>query len=197
MNESHHGRPPEPEQELMRLWRDSLVNPSSPESLARLTLTQVWKFDQTILWRNFREYAAGLVLLVIFVRQAIWGADRLGALVGVGCVGFVMLYLWWKHRGLQPLDPMLDLAAYREAALARYDAQIHLLETVTSWYLLPLLVPVLWQAARAWPKSPVAAVLITALVLGVYGFLRWLNVNVAAVQLKTSRDNLERMLPKD
>ena len=34
-------------------------------------------------------------------------------------------------------------------------------------------------------------------VLALYGFLRWLNVNVAAVQLKAARGNLERMLPQD
>lgn len=193
MNESHHQKHSEPEQEWMRLWREGGVDPSKPESLVRLTLTHVWRFDQTIFWRNFREYAAGFVLLVIFVGQAIWGADRLGALLGVGCVGFVMLYLWWKHRGLQPLDPTLDIAAYRAAALARYDRQIRLLQTITSWYLLPLVVPVLWQSVRVWPKSPLAAVLSACVVVVLYGFLRWLNVNVAAVQLKAARANLERM----
>jgi hypothetical protein len=79
-----------------------------------------------------------------------------------------MLYLWWKHRDLQPLDPMLDLAAYRQAALARYDGQIRLLQTVAYWYLLPLLVPVLWQSARAWPRRPVAAALMAVVVLGFY-----------------------------
>ena len=197
MSEMKHGERPEHEQDWARLWNDYSVDASHPELLARLTLTHVWKFDQTIFWRNFREYAAGLVVLVVFAGQAILSDDRAGALLGAGCVGFVMLYLWWKHRGLQPLDPMLDLAAYRQAALARYDGQIRLLQTVTYWYLLPLLVPVLWQLARAWPKSPVAAGLMAVVVVGLYGFLRWLNVNVAAVQLKASRERLERMFPND
>src|SRR5262245_56619147 len=190
MNPSDNAKQPEPEQEWVRLWHESAGNASDTESLKRLTLTHVWKFDQTIFWRNFREYAAGLVILVVFAGQAIWGDDRFGGLLGVGCVGFVLLYLWWKHRSLQPLDPMLDLAAYRAAALARYDGQIRLLQTLTTWYLLPLLVPVLWQSVRVWPKSPMAAVLSTAIILALYGFLRWLNVNVAAVQLKEARQKL-------
>ena len=193
MNESHHQKNSEPEHEWMRLWREGGVDPSKPESLVRLTLTHVWKFDQTIFWRNFREYAAGLVILTVFAGQAAWGDDRVGGLLGTGCVGFVMLYLWWKHRGLQPLDPMLDLAAYRQAALARYDGQIRLLHTITFWYLLPLLVPVLWQSARVWQKSPIVAVLSAAVVMALYVFLRWLNVNVAAAQLKEARQKLERM----
>ena len=137
------------------------------------------------------------MLLVVFLGQLVMGNDRIGALVGIGSVGFVMAYLWWKHRGLQPLDPTADVIAYKTALLARVDDQIRLVRSVTYWYLLPLFLPVLWQAARVWDKRPWAAVLSLAVVGAAFAFVRWLNVTAGVGALLATRANVEAMFPQE
>ena len=103
--------------DLVALWRGNGTAAPDAERVAREIMARVWRFDQQILWRNFREYAAGLVLMVIFAMQMVLGSDRTGGAIGFACVSFVMVYLWWRHRGLEPLDPAADLAAYRRALI--------------------------------------------------------------------------------
>jgi hypothetical protein len=170
-----------------------MASGEDPERVARRIMAQVWRFDQTLFWRNAREYAAGIVLLVVFVGQLVMGDDRIGALVGIGSVAFVMGYLWWKHRGLQPLDPAADVIAYKSALLARFDDQIQLLRSVTNWYLLPLFLPTLWQALHVWKKSPLAAVVSLLVVSALFAFVRWLNVTAGVNALLAARANVESM----
>lgn len=193
------GNPPVPpsDEEWARAWQGHMPSREDPERLARTIMAQVWRFDQTLFWRNAREYAAGIVLLVVFVAQLVMGHDRAGALVGIGSVGFVMVYLWWKHRGLQPLDPAADLIAYKAALLARVDDQIRLLRSVTYWYLLPLSLPTLWQAVHAWDRSPWAAAMLIAVVATVFAFVRWLNVTAGVGALRSTRANIESMYPEE
>ena len=176
-----------------RMWQSRMASEDDSERVARTIMAQVWRFDQTLFWRNAREYAAGIVLLVVFLGQLVMGNDRVGALVGIGSVGFVLGYLWWKHRGLHPLDPASDAIAYKAALLARVDDQIRLLRSVTYWYLLPLSLPTLWQAVQVWDKSPWAAVLSLAVVGALFAFLRWLNVTAGVGALLATRANVESM----
>ena len=187
-------RPLPPDADWARIWQSHGLE-QDPERVARTIMARVWRFDQTVFWRNAREYAAGIVLLVLFLGQLVMGYDRIGALVGIGAVGFVMAYLWWKHRGLQPLDPAADVVAYRTALLARVDDQIRLLRSVAYWYLLPLFLPTLWQAGRLWNKSPWAAVISLAVVAALYAFVRWLNVTAGVHALLATRANVESMFP--
>jgi hypothetical protein len=183
--------------EWARLWRDDTRDAASSERAARITMAHVWRFDQKIFWRNAREYAAGLALMGVFLYQIAAGDDRTGGVLGLICVGFVMAYLWWNHRGMQPLDPVADLTAYRNAALNRYDAQIRLLRAVTYWYLLPLMAPMLWQVSRTWATSPWSAVAIVIVDVAVFLFIRWLNVTVATGVLRAGRAKMAAMLPEE
>lgn len=196
MNSSEDSLLPRSDAEWARMWQARMVSGEDPERVARAIMAQVWRFDQTLFWRNAREYAAGIVLLVVFLGQLVMGDDRIGALVGITSVGFVLGYLWWKHRGLQPLDPAADAIAYKAALLARVDDQIRLLRSITYWYLFPLLLPSLWQAVHVWDKSPWAAAISLAVVLAVFGFLRWLNVTAGVGALLATRANVESMFPE-
>lgn len=195
MNDTENRPVPPTHEEWARVWQAHLASGEDPERVARRVMAQVWRFDQTLFWRNAREYAAGIVLLVVFLGQLVMGDDRIGALVGIGSVGFVIGYLWWKHRGLQPLDPAADVITYRAALLARVDDQIRLLRSVTYWYLLPLLLPSLWQAAHVWEESPWAAAVSLAAVVAVFAVVRWLNVTGGVGALLATRANVESMLP--
>jgi hypothetical protein len=185
------------EDEWMQLWQAHMAGPPDPERQVRMLLTQTWRFDQKVFWRNFREYAAGLVLMVIFGGQLILGKDTRTAAIGLLCVGFVMVYLWWKHRRLGPLDPAADIATYRAALLGRYDDQIRLLRTVPYWYLAPLFVPMLSVAASAWQRSRGTVWVFVTVVVAVYVFIGWLNVRVGVGVLRSARANIESMFPQE
>jgi hypothetical protein len=197
MNDSPDREGVLPEDELMHLWQEHMDVGLDPERQARMLLTQAWRFDQKVFWRNFREYAVGLVLMTIFAGLVILGKDRQTGAVGFACVGFVLLYLWRKHRQLAPLDPAADIASYRAALLGRYDAQIRLLRTMPYWYLLPLFVPMLSVAASAWHRSRGAVWALLAVTTAAYVFIGWLNVRVGVGVLRSARAKIELMFPQE
>ena len=197
MNGPEDHQLPAADEEWTRVWHGHMASAEDPDRVARTIMAQVWRFDQTLFWRNAREYAAGIVLLVVFLGQLVLGDDRIGALVGIGSVGFVMVYLWRKHRGLQPLDPAADVVAYRAALLERINDQIRLLRSITYWYLLPLSLPSLWQALRVWDRSPWAAAFSLAAVAAAFAFVRWLNVTAGVGALLATRANVESMFPRE
>jgi hypothetical protein len=179
--------------ELTRLWRQDPSMAAGAERAARDVMARAWRFDQQILWRNFREYAVGLVLMVVFAGQIALDNDRIGGVIGLVCVGFVITYLWWRHRRLEPLDPAADLAEYRRALLQRFDDQIRLLRSVPYWYLLPLFLPGLWVAVSQFHRAGWAVLAPLGVLVAIYVFLGWLNVKVAVGTVRAARDEISAM----
>lgn len=197
MNDSQDRGSLLPDDEWMQLWQAHTAGSPDLERQARMMLTQVWRFDHKVFWRNFREYAAGLILMVIFAGQVILGKESRTGAIGFVCVGFVMVYLWWTHRRLGPLDPTADIATYRAALLKRYDDQIRLLRTMPYWYLIPLFVPALSVAASTWPRSRGMTWVFVAVVAAAYVFIGWLNVRVGVRVLRSARAKTESMFPQE
>ena len=193
MSDGNPEQPTGEDDELLRLWQHDPSTQAAAERSARAVMARVWRFDQQILWRNFREYAAGLVLMVVFAGQIALDDDRLGGAIGLACVGFVMTVLWWKHRHLEPLDPAADLSVYRRALLQRFDDQIRLLRSVPFWYLSPLFGPSLWNAVSQWHQVRWMALVPLAVLLAVFVFIGWLNIKVAVRGLREARDQLAKM----
>jgi hypothetical protein len=193
MSDTHDRQTGPNEDDLVRLWQGNTAAAPDPERVARTLMAQAWRFDQRIFWRNFREYAAGIVLMVVFGGQVALGSDRSGGAIGFACVAFVMAYIWWTHRGLQPLDPAADLATYRSALLRRFDDQIRLLRTVPYWYLLPLFVPCLWQAVRGWDRLGWRVLVPLAVFTAFFAFIAWLNVGPGVRGLRAGRAKVEAM----
>ena len=180
------------EADWMRVWQED--GPAAdPEKMARVIMARTWRFDQKVFWRNAREYAGGALALFVFAGLLVRGPDKMFAVIGLVAVTFVMAYLWWMHRGLQPLDPAADVAAYKTALLARYDDQIRLLRSVAYWYLLPLLLPSLWAAPKWWQKNPVGASVMLGTILVVFAAVGWLNMVAAVRFLRAARDKVESM----
>ena len=187
------------EADWMRVWQKNTPVSADPEKMAREIMAQTWRFDQKIFWRNAREYAAGIVLLVVFSGQLLIGRDRIGALIGIVAVGFVMAYLWWKHRGLHPLDPAADVTTYKAALVARFDDQIQLLRSVPFWYLLPLCFQPIWMAWHGWQDRHAAAgaVVMLVIVFAVFAGIGWLNVVWGVRKLRARRDKIESTYGKE
>jgi uncharacterized membrane protein YfcA len=175
--------------DLVRLWRESLLPSPDPErlanQLARLTLR---RFDRVVSWRNVREYAAALAVVGFAAWRFMAGDDPLQAGAIVGGAAFVAAYLWLQHRRLPRLDPAATARDYQAALLARIDRQIALLGGVRYWYLLPLYVPVLIQVAHAWQAHQrVAAVSMLVVVTAFYAGLAHVNERLAVNHLKEER----------
>lgn len=204
MNPHHPDFDTNLDKELQQVWQASIIpQPADPAEIARTIAGTVRQFDRKIFWRNFREYAAGGVMLIVFACSAAFGAGRIVPLVGVVAVSFVLGYLWWKHRDLKPPDPSADASAYKAALLARYDRQIQLLRSVRYWYFLPLYVWILAATVanalhRPARLSPWAHAISLAASLGfvtaLYVWLARLNERYAVRRLAEAKKQAESLL---
>jgi hypothetical protein len=179
------------EEELMQFWQESAMDTTDPARLIRELSARVTHFDRKIFRRNFREYAAGLVVLIWAGYFALKGSRPSMAMAA--CAAFVMAYLWWQHRKMKPLDPSTSVDVYKKALLERFDDQIRLLSRVKYWYLLPLYVPIVWGAVELWPSSPWAAGIGLAAVTAAYAFVGWLNEKCAVKLLEEARAKVNAM----
>ncbi len=180
--------------ELMLLWQQGPSTGPDPEEVARLAGKATMKrFDNAIFKRNFAEYAAAFVLLVVFGWQAARGNHRFQNSVGFLCVAFVAAYLWWQHRRTPPLDVTADARSYQTAMLNRIDQQIRLLNTARYWYLLPLYIPPVWTTIATWQNSKAAAILMLAAVTAAYWLILRLNENFALPRLRAERTRIEAL----
>jgi hypothetical protein len=188
---------PMKDDELMLLWRQGTSAEPIPAEISRLAgRASIRQFDRVIFWRNFREYAAGLMLFAFFGWLLVTGKARaLGMLQfvygGALGVGFVLAYLWWRHRDLTPLDPSAGARVYQAAMLARIDKQIRLLGSVRYWYLLPLYIPGLWVIKQTWKRDPIRAVLGLGIYTGVFVFVGWLNERWGVRRLQAQRAKIQ------
>jgi hypothetical protein len=99
------------------------------------------KFHSRIRWRNWREYAACLFVIVMFARNA-WKTpntvERIGfALIIVGAI-YVMWHLWARGSAKSlPADMgRADCVRFYQSELAR---QRDLLRGIWKWYIGPLI----------------------------------------------------------
>jgi hypothetical protein len=185
----------EQQEQLMRCWQGGTMDAMDSTLLIRELSAGVTRFDRKIFWRNFLEYAGGSLALLFGVYGALKGSKPAMALI-VGVI-FVMTYLWWQHRKLQPLDPSADVRAYRKAMIGRFDDQIRLLSRVKYWYLLPLYIPLLWMNILQWPHHPWVAGFSLAIVTALYAFIAWLNETWAVRLLEEAREKVQKMLEEE
>jgi hypothetical protein len=184
------------DRELFRLWQEMPPPSRSADAaqLARELRHRTAKFDRRIFWRNFREYAAGAVMLLWFVWLSFHPPLRAIAFAGIAAVSFVMAYLWLSHRGTMRLDPAVDVKSYQLALLARYDHQIRLLKRVKYWYVLPAylwMLLVIVSVPSRFPGGRVAHfVIVTAFAL----FVVWLNEGYGVRKLRAERRNTESLI---
>jgi hypothetical protein len=144
---SDTGRPPvlDPgfdenfDKELIQMWQEhTCPMPGEPSELTRQLAGWLRKFDRRIFWRNFVEYAAGVIVLIRSAFDISSGERLLFApLTGVAATLFVMIHIWRRHRSTPAADPAATAAEYRQALLHRLDHQIRFARGVRYWYVLP------------------------------------------------------------
>lgn len=180
--------------ELMQLWQQGVASVPDGAEVARLAArASMRRFDRLIARRNLVESLAAAGVMAFFGWNVAAGYNRAANAVSLACVAFVAAYLWWRHRHAVVLDPAASAEAYHGALIAGLDRQIALLRTVWYWYLLPLYVPPLLQAAFLWEKSRAATVVFLAAVTACYVGLGALNSRVGVRRLLAERARLEAL----
>ncbi len=154
-------------------------------------------FDKTIQWRDYREVAACLFIIVYFGRYLIVGKNTVlmeaGELVLVASGVFIAWKLIWSKRRLPKAEPNAPVFEAMKVELQKVENQIGLLRSVAWWYLLPLFTGgmlVLWGAPGG-VSSKLGAL---AIFVVLFGFVYWLNQYAVKKTLLPLKRELESSL---
>jgi hypothetical protein len=188
---------PEPGTDPKHIWQ---TQPTEAESMSLDDIrAKAVRFQKTIKRRNWREYAA-IVLVIYMFGQHLWThptpISRLGNVLVI--LGSLFVGYQLHRRGtagdISPALPGPDyMAAYRSEMLRQRD----LLQSVLTWYLLPL-VPgmVVLGISRAvefhpvhWANLIIGIGVATLIFAGVW----YINI-LAARRLQARIDEIDAML---
>lgn len=128
----------DPLDELKAEWH-SAVTPKLPQPSRQHVEQAATRFARQIAWRNAREWAAALLVAVIFSGWAV-GTERV--LVRLGCIITVVASGWIAYvlaRWGRASPPNVELTthAYLDWYRQRLDSQIQLLSSAGGWYVAP------------------------------------------------------------
>ena len=161
--------------EMQSLWQNQ------PSDFQPMLLDEIRRraarFPGRIDARNRREFAAGVLVLVIFTVYAIVFSKplvRAGSVLVVLGVAYVMLHLYRSGRA-RPLSTELGRIASLDFYREELTRQRDLLASVWKWYLappLPGLVLVTLGAART-TRGAAIQLALTAAVFGAVWALNW------------------------
>ena len=130
------------------------------------------RFESRIWWRNFREYAAGILVIVWIIASlhVLDGWDLLAPSLLVAGVIYIMIQL--RRRGTARSFPAdTNTRSSIEFHRLELERQRDALRTIWSWYLLPLVPGVAAVFAVAAVKRGVNAPLIGRIILVVLVFV--------------------------
>jgi len=147
------------------VWQQREPDPLrfSVEDLKR----QAHSFSRSIRWRNVREYAAAVVVVLLFTWQAVRATtsfERWGSCLIVAAAVFVCGYL--RSRGRAPdLDYSVETRTMLASHRQELERQRDLLRSAGRWYLLPFvpgLVMILIGRTAERPEAALAGAVVAA-----------------------------------
>lgn len=185
---------------LKQLWKGQPLEdrPALPDQAILAALGKRMKrFDRTILWRDFREVAACLFIVVFFGWELI--AMKSSRLTQIGSVVLIVssVFIAWKliqsKRRLPKAEPNGPIFEVVKIELQKVENQISLLRSVAWWYLLPLFIGVM---LNAWGGGAgiVFKLTYSAEVIALYTFIYWLNQRAVAKSLLPLKRELQSSL---
>jgi len=203
---------------VCRLWQSA---PAGAERDTTQMIEAIQKkaraFERMIFWRDAREIGVAVLMVPIFVYEAIQARPApfvaAGFIFAAVCFLFIAGRLWWSRRGGPRPAPEESVAAYSRALVAGYDRQIALLRTAKYWYVLPIYASMLAihagvvamtaaplgrrreQAPERWLLGVGFLAAVFVLTTALMGFVWWLNEGYAVRKLTAERESLTAMLP--
>lgn len=195
--------------ELQKNWQEQKI-PDLIQIDSAILLRELQRnkqsFDVTIFWRDFREVAVALILIVCVVYDTIKTGDYKLLYIAGACV-FIILFLLIDRLRQSQLNPdpgpNAPLRQTAEYSLARVRHQIRLLKNVFWWYLLPIAAAIAiiyldgihWNPAEliaGLPHSAIIPVGGAILFTGIY----FLNQLAVRYDLQPRRQELEILLTR-
>jgi hypothetical protein len=135
------------EDELVKIWQSSPKYEVVKFEKSRLMLetqTGIDRFNKLVKNRDLREMAGGLIAVPVLAYMGYkspYLLTKVGALLSILCGVFVMIKLQQaKKHGPGAFSE--DYLRYLYNHKLHVQAQIHLLETILYWYILPFYVSV-------------------------------------------------------
>ncbi|MGA2272920.1 MAG: hypothetical protein ABSH00_05150 [Bryobacteraceae bacterium] len=188
-----------PQDDYCNAWQNQPVEniTMSLEEIRR----RAGKFQRRIWWRNAREYAAIVVVVIVFGLYMKWFPNpimRAGSVITIAGALYVAYQL--HRRASSETGPAAAefeqcLGFHRHALERQRDA----LENIWSWYLGPLIPGLVVFSAGMAIAAPIPfrhRVLATAIMLAVIGVVFWLVAQMnrrAARKLQTKIDQLKAL----
>jgi hypothetical protein len=157
------------------------------------------QFWATIFWRDLREVIVAIGLTVYFSWQGAHAGNWTDYLVAAACLFVAVFFIADRfNQRRKQLPPNHSLKGCVENSLAQVSHQIWLLKNVFWWYLLPLLVPLLismlYPVFRGGPGHAGPLIAAVAVIVGVFGFVYWVNQYAVRKSLHPRREELENLL---
>jgi hypothetical protein len=178
--------------DLQALWQQQAT--VDPDIALADIKKQALRFQWTIHRRNFREYAAIVLLIIWGSVQALAAQQvliRLGGVLMVLGVAYVGLQLWWRASAVR-MDSHASAEAYLDVHRRELARQIAALRGVWHWYLLPMIPGMVVTMLPAILRNPTSGLRSLGISLGVFVFVYALNLR-AASQLQRQLDELKQL----
>src|SRR5262245_15073084 len=188
------------DQELKELWRRQRAEAAPPvDARAQIEAmrNKTSRLHRTLNARDFRELAAGAVVIIIFSVYFFmipYPVTRMGDLIVIGGALFASWKLTRCRRRTPRPNAGAPVAQWLKQERERVHHEAELLRTVLWWYILPLLLGpnvFFWGFPHRTFAEKIAYTSVTAL-LGV--LIYWLNQRARRKQLLPVKDELETLL---
>jgi hypothetical protein len=191
-----------PTDELRQLWQSDITEAIDQRELLRELERRSRNFDRTIRWRDFRETAAGLLITVVYLWFAVRAGstfERVADLWLAACGVWIAVFLYRYSKLSRKPAPEHTLAVYRQELVERYDRQIRLSKSVKYWYILPLWVGLLLNAAayRVGGGDNIRFLSIVIFVTAVSAGVWWLNEGPGVRYLQRKRQELAALIGEE
>ncbi len=187
------------DQELKQLWQQQVLAPPAKvpdEQLVQAMKQKMAQFGRTIFWRDVREVAACLLLIVLFLpdyfKSTSW-LSKAGCLVVVVSAIFIGFRLVYSKRRDDPRLTTNSLRDYLQDERRKLENQIHLLRTVLWWYILPLYIgAVMVTVGGAGPLT--GKILFAGMYAVICAGIWWLNQYAVKKTLLPLKEELDQTL---
>ncbi|MEM8913006.1 MAG: serine hydrolase domain-containing protein [Planctomycetota bacterium] len=160
-------------------------------------------FRSTILWRDVREVATSLVLIIVWFVMGISLSLPWTWYLTVPVLAWVAGFMWIdRRRHPKDADSLGEpLLFYVKASLKQVEHQIWLLRNVFWWYLMPFVVSIMaffihiaWRSTSTWWGLTLFAGLMGMFLLVTFWFVYRQNQNAVSEQLEPRRNDLARLV---
>ena len=170
----------EPDRDVLQVWQ-AQEREETPMPLHELR-AKVAKLGRTTRSRNYVEYVAGIVVLILFGRLAVdsdlHALVRVGAVLVLGATVFVVAYL--HQQGWVPRGTAEDASIEFLRTELRRQRDLH--TGVWWWYLLPFVPGVLFiliGRAAAAPEQAIRSAIVSVVALLVFLSIGWWHARKA------------------